>query len=256
MAISYPVLIATDSLISQFRYRDILALNPGAQFSVVDDLVARLRRDSVLEQEQLPSFDISLPSAETTERGPSSERGISTPTMRYPRPTVKRPEPKKKPARPIAKMDVDEEEQEDQEESEDSLLIHSDEYSEETPRSSKGGKRVQAVVVVPRSSLLTRKGHSSDAGSSKRSRGSGEGSSVKRKRVEESPSVVDEYVDSDNEEERERQSDLLRETYEEKAKAFERRGESISLRGVTFLAKTRIKLALVPGLLGKVRNLF
>ena len=65
-------------------------------------------------------------------------------------------------------------------------------------------------------------------------------------------SESEEYKDSDNEEEQEQQLDLFRETFKEKAWAFRHQDEIISLKGAKFKVKTRVPLALVPGLLGKV----
>ena len=201
-----------------------------------------LREDEVLEDHQIPSFEHYGDSG-------ASQRP-STPVQRVPQKTAKRPGPTKKPVRPIIVMDVDED-YEEQEESEDSLLIHSDGYSE-TPKPSRGGKRAKAVVVVPQRSVSTRAGVQSEAGSSKRSRDSGEGLPIKRKRIEVTPSESEEYEDSDNEEEREKEPDLFRETLEEKIRAFGRRNKPVSLKGAEFRAKTRVTLSLVPGLLSKV----
>ena len=202
-----------------------------------------LREDEVLEDHQIPSFEHYGDSG-------ASQRP-STPVQRVPQKAAKRPEPKKKPIRPIVVMDVDEEDYEEEEGSEDSLLIHSDGYSE-TPKPSRGGKRAKAVVVVPQRSVSTRAGVQSEAGSSKRSRDSGEGLPIKRKRIEVASSESEAYEDSDNEEEREKEPDLFRETLEEKIRAFGRRNEPVSLKGAEFRAKTRVTLSLVPGLLSKV----
>ena len=73
-----------------------------------------------------------------------------------------------------------------------------------------------------------------------------------QKWIEVTPSESEEYKDSDNEEEQEKEPDLFRETFEEKTQAFGRRNKIVSLKGAKFKAKTRVSLALVPGLLSKV----
>ena len=202
-----------------------------------------LREDEVLEDHQIPSF-------EHYGNSGASQRP-STLVQRVPQKAVKRLGPTKKPVHPIVVMDVEEEDYKGQEESDDSLLIDSDGYSE-TPKPLRSGKWARAVVVVLQRPVLTKAGVQSEASSSKRSRDSRKELPVKQKRIEVTPSESKAYEDSNNEEEWEKELDLFRETLEEKVRAFGRRKEIVSLKGAEFQAKTRVTLALVPGLLSKV----
>ena len=125
------------------------------------------------------------------------------------------------------------------------------------PKTVKMADRAGRVAGVSKG-IITKKGPSETEvnTSGKRSRPSGEPAAPKRVKITNGRTDVgglDRYEESDYEEDRERNPDLLRESLEEKTMAFERRHDRINLKGVRVPDLSRIRLSTVPGLLSKVR---
>lgn len=148
--------------------------------------------------------------------------------------------PTKKPVRSMDEMDVD-----------DRTLLE----RRPTPTVNKTAVHVE---VPPRSIAIPTIPTAAGPGSSiKRNRESGEGTAPKRTKLAEGQTTEkkEEYVESDEDEERETDPHLMKESFDAKAAAFERRGEEVDLGDLQVELGGRVWLEMVPGLLGKVRLL-
>ena len=220
----------------QSRYLSIVKATDRDTLDVLKDWIGGMISTGTFQM--VATLDASIievfkPSSSNTEQLEVHESdedelmGNATPTP------PSRPKPLRKPARVTSDMEVDDE----------------DLLGQPTTILSKSTVRLQPSVLVPERSIGIKTGFPTSRRPPKRSRDSDTAANTKRTRIERKEP---EYEDSEGEEDKEKHPDLLREPLAEKMRAFERREEIVNLRGVRVNAKSRVRLADVPGLLSKV----